>query len=118
MSLRETILQAQDIKTEQVKVPEWNATVNVRGLTAGERDDFEASWFVMDASGEMVRSIANLRARLCVRSVVDENGNRLFTDADTEALGQKSGRAMDRIYEVASRLSGLSKKDVDELVKN
>ena len=40
---RDEILQAQDIQFEDVKVPEWNGTVRVRGLTGVERDALEAS---------------------------------------------------------------------------
>lgn len=116
MSLRDTILQAQDIQQETVRVPEWETSVIVRGLNALERDDFEASWFTEDEKPK--RNLANVRARLCVRCIVDESGSRVFSDADADALGKKSGKAMDRVYAVASKLSGLGAKDVEELAKN
>lgn len=116
MSLRDTILQAQDIEQERVSVPEWGITVTIRGMTAGERDDFEASWFTDDAKPK--RNLANVRARLAVRCMLDDEGKRIFSDQDAEALGRKSGRAMDRVYAVASRLSGLGAKDAEELAKN
>jgi hypothetical protein len=37
---------------------------------------------------------------------------------DINTLGQKSAAALDRVYEVAARLSKISKEDVDELAKN
>ena len=89
-------------------------TVLVRGLTGRERDEFEAS--VHGAlAGEMVQDLANVRAKLVARCVVDEDGERLFTDADVAALGEKSGAAIDRVFTVASRLSGLRDEDVKEL---
>ena len=39
---RDTILQREDIKTEDVEVPEWGGTVRVRGMSGVERDAFEA----------------------------------------------------------------------------
>lgn len=118
MSLRDTILQAQDIQQETINVPEWGTSVIVRGMTAGERDDFEASWFTDGPSGKAMRNLVNVRARMCVRCIVDEQGNRVFSDSDADALGKKSGKAMDRVYSSASRLSGLGAKDVEELAKN
>ena len=40
---RDAILQREDIKTEDVEVPEWGGTVRVRGMTGVQRDAFEAS---------------------------------------------------------------------------
>ena len=40
---RDAILQREDIKTEDVEVPEWGGTVRVRGMSGVERDAFEAS---------------------------------------------------------------------------
>ena len=40
---RDTILQREDIVTEDVEVPEWSGTVRVRGMSGVERDAFEAS---------------------------------------------------------------------------
>ena len=51
-------------------------------------------------------NLANVRAKLCAWCVIDENGGRMFSDADVVALGAKSAAALDRIYEVASELSG------------
>ena len=60
----------------------------------------------------------NLRAKLCVWCIVDAQGERLFTDADSAALGEKSGAAIDVIYDAASRLSGISENDMAELAED
>jgi len=41
----------------------------------------------------------------------------LFTDADVKALGMKSAVALQRVFDVAQRLSGITSDDVDELAK-
>jgi hypothetical protein len=114
---KDDILKAEDLVTEDVEVPEWGGTVSVRGLTGRERDEFEAS--IMERRGKrMVPNVANVRGKLVARCVLDEDGNRLFLDSDAEALGGKSAGAVNKIYEVAARLSGMTDEDVDELVEN
>jgi hypothetical protein len=49
---------------------------------------------------------------------VDDDGNRVFGDNDIEVLGGKSAAALNRLFAVASRLSGLSGSDVEELTEN
>ena len=115
---REAILSVADITVEQVAVPEWGGMVRVKGLTGAERDRFEAVLLQDKKRPNRLEAYVNFRARLVVLSVVDENGNRLFTDKDVAALGAKSAQALERVYQVASRLAGLNNEDVEELTKN
>lgn len=62
--------------------------------------------------------LANVRARLVAMCLVGEDGRRLFEDGDIESLGSKGAAALDRVFAVARRLSGLSNRDLEELVKN
>lgn len=114
---REQILQANDIITETVSVPEWGGEVLVRGLSGSERDGFEDATLEQKGKSRRV-NLANVRARLCALSIVDENGKRMFSDEDVRALGRKSAAALDRVFSAAQRLSGLSDEDVEELAKN
>ena len=131
--IRELILEADDIPDEDVPCPEWardgwDGTVKVRGLTGTERDAFEESNRqirpVRGANGkpdgqEVVPMLANVRARLVVKCALDpEDDTRLFTDQDANALGKKSAKVLDRLFDVASRLSGLTEEDIEELAKN
>ena len=111
------ILGAVDVQVEVVAVPEWGGTVKVRGLSGSERDAFEAE--TIQRKGKDVRTnTRNLRARLVAMTVVDEAGERVFGFGDVEALGAKSARALDRVFGVGMRLSGLGDRDVEELTKN
>ena len=110
---RDEILAADDLKTKTVQVPEWGGSVKVRTLMGYQRDRFEASI----VKGKVV-SMENLRAKLVAESVVSEKGKKLFTTKDVESLGKKSARALDKVFAVAQRLSGLTPADVDELAKN
>lgn len=107
---RESILDADDLSYDDVDVPEWGGTVRVRALTGAERDRFEAS-----IAGGKKPSYDNFRSKLVVASVVDADGERLFTQADVQLLGKKSAAALNRVFEAAQRLSGLNDEDVDEL---
>lgn len=104
---RDQILGASDITTQSVDVPEWGGTVLVRGLTGRERDSWEASNRIQRGR-EMVYNQVDARARLVVRALVDDNGDRLFKDTDAGALGAKSGKVLDRLFDVAAELSGIT----------
>ena len=111
------ILQADDLPKETVEVPEWGGDVIVRTLTGRERDRYEQSLFEIKGK-QIQQNYENARAKLCALCMIDEEGKRLFSDAQVVELGNKSSAAIDRIYAVASRMNGFSKEDIDELVKN
>jgi hypothetical protein len=114
---REQILEVKDLQFEDVEVPEWGGTLRVRGLTGIERDRFEET--ILDQRGKNVKvKMTNLRARLVVLSVVDEQDQALFTQNDIGVLGRKSAAALQRVFNVAQRLSGFSDEDLEELAKN
>jgi hypothetical protein len=82
-----------------------------------ERDALEAS--MIKGKGKKAQvNLENLRAKVVARCVVDEDGVHIFSDADIPALGKKSAAALNRVYEVAQRLSGITDDDVEELTKN
>lgn len=110
---KEEILAAQDLKTETVDVPEWGGQVIVRTMTGLERDRFESS--IMQGGQ---RNYENLRSKVVVSTVVDAEGNSLFTLKDVEALGKKAANVIDRVFTVAIRLSGMTGKEMEELAGN
>jgi hypothetical protein len=120
--IRSLILAADDIKREPVECPEWGMTVIVQGASGTDRDAFEASMrqYRPNRKGgmDLVITQENSRARLLVKCIVDEDGNRVFAEADANALGAKNGAVLDRLWDVASRLSGISEEDVEELMGN
>lgn len=113
---REDILGSDDAAYEDVDVPEWGGTVRVVGMSGSERDRFEAS--VIGTGGGKKLQLGNLRARLVSLCVVDDAGERVFGTADIAALGSKSAVALVRVFDVASRLSGITEADVAELTED
>ncbi len=107
---RDAILGAQDLPVLTVSVPEWGGEVFIRTMTGGERDQFEASW--------RQNRTDDIRARLAVATLCDEDGHLLFTAADVPGISAKSSKALDRIFAASTAHSGLTDKDVEELRKN
>lgn len=103
------ILESEDVQTQDLEIPEWDGTVRLRSLRGWERDDFEQ---------EISENKVNARARLCSRVLVDENGDELFQTGDIKALGQKNAKALDRIFELALSMNGLSAESEEDLRKN
>ena|SRR3990167_3060342 len=117
MGLRETILKADDLPKQKVEVPEWGVTVWIRTMTGAERDAFESeNWKVKGQ--EVTHNRQNFKARLVGRTLVDENGVRIFNDAQLGELGSKGAHVLDRLAEIAGKLSAISKKDEDEILGN
>ena len=114
---KSAILTANDLQTEDIEVPEWGGAVRVRSFTGRERDAFEASMVRGEGRDRKV-DLTNMRARLVGLTVIDETGQRLFTDEEVDLLGAKSGAALDRVFAIAQKLNGLSGADVEELSKN
>lgn len=114
---RDAILATQDLPFEDVEVPEWGGTVRLRIMTGTERDAFELSTSATN-SEDKKRNYENLRARLVALTAIGEDGTRLFSDEDVAELGRKSSAALDRCFEVATRLNALGKKEVEALGKS
>jgi len=102
------ILAANDIKTRSVEVPEWGGTVYVRTITGVERDRFE----------EMLnKGREQFRVKFVVTACCDEAGKPLFTADQVAALGEKSGVALNRVFDAAWEVNYFSQEKVDELGK-
>lgn len=119
---RDAILAVDDVQTEKVTVPEWGDDVIIRGLTGEELDDYQASRRQIRNAGtaqaEVVFIQTNARAGLLVKCLVDESGQRIFTDQDAGLLGMKNGKVLDRLYDIAARLSGLSEEEQEAMEGN
>ena len=111
-SLRDAILSAEDLPREKVQTDEWAPFgvpfVYVRGLTSAERDAYEQSLLVT-VNGNRVPNtrMKNIRAAFVARVLVDENGERPFSDKDVDVLGEKNAAVIDRLWDVGRRLSGM-----------
>ncbi|WP_233507237.1 hypothetical protein [Spongiactinospora gelatinilytica] len=115
---KDQIWQAHDITYEDVAVPEWGGEVRIRGLRGDERDAFEEASLKRGRSGNREVNLKNVRARLVAACAINEDGSPMFNAADVLKLGSKAAGALERLFRVAQRLSGMTDQDVDELAGN
>jgi hypothetical protein len=111
---REAILGASDLEFADVLVPEWGGIIRLRTMTAEEWEHYESELADARKSGDYL----NIRASLVARCAVDGDGNRLFTDADAQALGRKSKTALLRLFETARKLNAFGDDETKALEKN
>lgn len=122
---KEAILKADDREVREVEVREWGGAVLVRGLNGRDRDQWFASLAQVSArpgrQPEVRPDIANLTARLVAMCVLDPDDPQrerlMFTAGDVAQLGDRSAAALNRVYEAAMELSGLSEEDMSEVGK-
>lgn len=122
---REEVIKAEDQQYDEVAVPEWaprgdpepeSWKLKLKGMTGRQRDLFEAS---MAPKGNSRKpNMDNFRARLVAQCAVDEEGNRLFNSGDLKMLGEKSAKALSRVYDKCQEMNGLSDSDVEELTED
>lgn len=115
---REDILGAKDLHLERVHCPEWGGDVYVRTMGGDERDAYELGELASRDAAKTPTDRKGLRARLCALTMCDAEGRRLFSPEDVEALGSKSARALDRVFDAAKRTNGIGEADIEALEGN
>ena len=109
MSLtREQILAArnrEDRKPVKVSVPEWGGDVYLRVMTVGDQA----------ALSEDVKPV-DMPVQVLLHCLVDENGARLFTEEDADALAEEDFPLILRLFNEAAKLNGLTSKELEEAV--
>lgn len=103
------ILQADDIRTVDVLTPEWGGAVRIRSLTANEAIEF--------ARSQTNKKENTSAIDIVVLSAIDEDGEKLFTHEQIDALRKKSFRPIIQIQEKALEINGMSIK-AHEKAKN
>ncbi|WP_442765102.1 hypothetical protein [Sulfurospirillum cavolei] len=130
---RQSIIDAADISTGKINVPEWGGEVYVKSPSIRERDilgGYTRKYLevvkdkkgepVLDESGntkvkfiqseEAEKAFSAFRLYKVGFSLCDENGKRLFGDEEIETvLAQKSPESIDRLFGEIEK--ALEKKD-------
>ena len=113
--VRSKILGFEDpfTKLHAHPVAEWGVIVYLKGLTGRERDRIEQHF------GDLQKATTdNLRARILVRVLLDESGQRIFQDDDAERLGEQQAPILDDLFGKAMYYAGLTKGQREETLKN
>jgi len=121
LSNADAILGIDDKEYEDVDIEQWDVTVRIAVMSGASRDKWEMSMMQTDNSdrGYSLNIKGLSRASLVALCLVDEKFNRIFvTNEQIEALSNKSAVVLDRLYEVAQRINGITDEDVEDLEKN
>ena len=106
MGLRERILAANDLRREAVDVPEWGAQIWISMLGLTDRLEYER-W-----SAKQSQDSDELIVRLLVLTATDEDGRRVFTEADAKELAAKNPDVLLRLGQIAARVNRLGAAEV------
>jgi hypothetical protein len=116
-SIKDTILNAQDLKWKDVPVEEWGVTVRVMSFTDEQVGAWRAKTQALrmkqrrgDPDVDIEVEMKHRRAELLVHCLRDpEDGSRIFVDGDAPRLATKSAGVMQALDDLAIELSGLDK---------
>lgn len=110
-NLRDRIFAHDDIGKSLVEVPEWDVTVELRTMTAGERSKMMKA--ALDDEGKV--DMSALFPMLLIAATFDpETDEQVFSEGDIAALQQKSAAVVERLGQQAMKLSGMGEDAVDE----
>lgn len=105
---------ASRLPRKTLTFPELGGDIIVQGITGAQRDEFE-QWMFKTRTKNRDANIQNVRARLVALCLVDDEGQRLV--GSIEDLGAIRADVLERLFDEARRLSGMTQEDVDELGK-
>lgn len=114
MKTREMILNAKDLHTESLVIPEWGGvTVKIKSLTVAQRNQL-----LKDASNDKDEvDSEKLYPALLIATLVDaETEEPIFAATDRDALNGKSVGVVERVAKKIMEVCGLS--NTEKLEKN
>lgn len=109
-SLKQTILDANDLKSVVESVPEWGVEVRFKQLTA------EAT-LKMTEEMDLPENKGLGMFLVIIASAINEDGTPIFTRDDIEALKKKSLPVLNRLQRVALRVNAMLPEDGSALKK-
>jgi hypothetical protein len=101
---------------KEVTLPASGLTVRIQSLAAGEQSRYETA--AMGPDGKLNRNrMEDAESRLIVKCLVDEAGNRLFSDMQAGELAAWDGADAAFLYRECSKHCGINRQ-TDDLEKN
>lgn len=104
---------------EELLVPEWGEGVGVllREPTGAARDAIESETVSMKGKDRQV-NLELFRAKAMAHCIVNEAGEREYSEKEVAQLAEMGAQAYSRIYERCRVLLGMSEADTETLTKN
>jgi len=116
---KQEIVSVQDLRYEDVLVPEWGEDVGVRiaSMTGAQREEFE--YLIQQRMvGDALKDSRGLRGELLSRTLVGAGGAPLFTPEDIDALMAKNCAVVDRLFKTARTVNGIGDDELEKIRKN
>jgi len=124
----EDIAAAQDLQVEWVPTPEWAPRgssdeeraawgVYVRALNGRERAKWQADITIQKGKNTEVNFLA-MTVTLIVLGACNEDGSKLFTDADRRVLLNRNSAVLERIGDKVMELSDMGDKEIEAMRGN
>jgi len=99
------ILGMMDVKTGTVEVPEWGTTLRIKELGLDEGMILFEKFKGLKEGEEFTLKASDI-AQVVAWAVIDEEGNRLFSDDDVPALAKKNRNALMTLYTAITAMTG------------
>lgn len=114
---REQFLAKARRRFKDVTLPVSGLTVRIRSLMEGEKEAYEAE--MLTTKGEVrFNRLVNVRRRLVVLCLVDENGDPILSKEDVDALKDLDGADLAHLQEECAVHCGFKAGDIEALAKN
>ena len=117
MSIKERIKNAKDLKTEIVKIPEWdNVEIEVRTMTGSQRAEMYSVAMSMEDGKFDQKSFQT--AQIIASCYDPETGQPIFTKDDASWLMEKSSGPLEKLINKIAKVSGLTRNALELAEKN
>ena len=108
---KDAIFGITDLEYTELDVPEWGGTIRLQSLTGADAN-------AIGAMSQKDVFTSDALVRLVIMSVVDAEGNKVFTDDNRDELNKRNAQVLIRIGQAALKLNGLSKEAIEDAAKN
>ena len=113
---KDQVAAAQDLQFEYVDVPEWHDQARMQEFSADGKAIFGA-WGKSQDENADARAVIGFAARVVALSLSNEDGTLVYTDFDegVAALLPKNPKVLDRLSDVALKLSAMLPDAVEQI---
>ena len=120
---KKTFMEGSELHMEPLDLTaECGGWVMIKEMTGAERDQYDAMVFGKvkdkDDPNMAAKVMDNIRAKMACMTVCNEDGKRLFNLEDVKKLGKRSSIALDKIFDKAKEVNGMSDEEMTGLEKN
>lgn len=115
MSIRDKILNSKDVKTEIVKVKEWDVEVEVRGMISGDRLKMVSECTNTKTGKVDMSKMYNTMILKCTYEPGTDN--KIFQPGDMNMLSAKASAPIETIAKAIMKLSGFDEESQEEIIK-